>query len=203
MAYYLVRLYSGSGGLPVEEFLKIGAPKLAPQLKEAGGLQRYVAGVTDDGRLVSASVYDSRGHAERGLQVAAKVVADMPEAKGYRLHQSFGGEIIREDQGAAHGERSTHGLGRITSTSMTAEHVADTLLQNRPDTLTKFAGRVRTLVIQLDDGRVFTVGAFNSQNARDQWITDTRTQMGSNEAVRKVFAGGVEEIKTTVLFHQS
>src|SRR4051812_28708113 len=113
MAYYQVRLYTGSGDLPEEEFMRTVVAQLAPQLKQAGGLQRYVAGVTDDGRLVSASVYDSKASAEHGLQVAAKVVAQIEAAKGYKLQQAFGGEIVREDHGASPDEKSTYGLGRL------------------------------------------------------------------------------------------
>jgi hypothetical protein len=45
MTYYIVRLYSGSSEQPAEELLKgVVAKELAPKLREAGGLVRYITG---------------------------------------------------------------------------------------------------------------------------------------------------------------
>jgi hypothetical protein len=44
MAYYLVRLYSGSGDRPMEQLIQETVMNdLVPKLQEGGGLQRYLA----------------------------------------------------------------------------------------------------------------------------------------------------------------
>jgi len=201
MAYYLVRLYTGSG--PAEELMQTVIPELAGRLKAAGGLQRYATGVTDDGRLVSASVYESKEAAERGLQAAAEFVSRSDALKGYQLQQAFGGEIVREEQGPAAGERGNYGFARVTTTSMTAEQVADTLIAGRSEKMKNVPGRVRTLFVQLDDGRVVGVSAFTSSAARDEWVTLIRQVDQTQENAQRVFAGGFEDINATVHFQQA
>jgi hypothetical protein len=68
MAYYMVRLYSGSSDRPPEQVLRDVNPKILPKLQEAGGLVRFISFVADDGRIGSASVYEDKEAAHRGLQ---------------------------------------------------------------------------------------------------------------------------------------
>jgi len=200
MAYYLARLYTGSG--PAEELLQTVVPAHARQLKEAGGLQRYVAGVTDDGRIVSASFYESKEAADRGLLAAAELVAQSDDLKLYQLKQVYRGEIARQDAGPAYGQPGTHSRGRVVTTSMTAEQVADTLIANRSDELRNHPGRVRTTFIQLDDGRVALVSSFTSRDAMERWGEITRQAEANKQEVAEVFAGGAEDITATVHFQQ-
>jgi hypothetical protein len=204
MAYYLVRLYSGPGDRPIDEIMRAVGEEIAPKIKDAGGLQRYIAGITDDGQLISAAVCDSKAAAERGVEVSRPIAAQLDAVKHLQLSESFGGEIIRDDDGAAKGQHVTHGRGVIIQTSMPAEQVADILIQGRPDSMTNFQGRVRTLFVQLDDGRVLIAGGFTSKDARDGWARITREAALNSEAAKRVFGGNsTQEIDMTVHVHQA
>ena len=71
MAYYLVRFYSGSGDRPPEQLIReVVDHELRPKLQAGGGLTRYITFIADDGRVGSASVYEDKEAAQRGLQTA-------------------------------------------------------------------------------------------------------------------------------------
>ena len=71
MAYYLVRFYSGSGDQPPEQLIReVVDHELRPKLQAGGGLTRYITFIADDGRVGSASVYEDKEAAQRGLQFA-------------------------------------------------------------------------------------------------------------------------------------
>src|SRR4051812_43388044 len=110
MAYYMVRLYSGAADRSPEQLCQQAGSELAPQLLQAGGLHRYVTGVTDDGRIVSASVYDSKGAAQIGLEIARQWVASTDVMRGYQLSQTMQGEIMRVMPGNTQ-NRATFGVG--------------------------------------------------------------------------------------------
>ncbi len=198
MAYYLVRLYSGAGDRPVEDVIRGAvANELVPKLKEAGGLRRYVAGVVEGGGPVSASVYDDKEHADKGLEIARQWAVDTGAMKGYQLSQSFGGEIVRMIKGDTEGQ-VTHGVGRLWQTPSSAEQVADALEKRRA--ANPSSGNVRLLVLRLDDGRIATIGAFTSKEARDGHSEIVRRSRAEGEEMRTIFPNDPEEIRTLVLF---
>jgi hypothetical protein len=129
------------------------------------------------------------------------VVAQLTPGKSYKLQQSFGGEIVRDDGGPAQGHFSTHGVGRIMNTSVPAEDVAYILYEHRSEEMAKFQGRVRTLIVQLDDGRVLTTSAFSSREARNRWLRLTRDHISGNPILKELYKDA-EEIKMTIHFHQ-
>ena len=113
MAYYLIRLYSGSGDRPMEQLIQETVVNdLVPKLREGGGLQRYLAVITDDGHTGSASLYESKKAADRGLQIAREWVQNTGAMRGYQLPSAFGGQVIRQRRGEAQGQRVTHGVAR-------------------------------------------------------------------------------------------
>jgi hypothetical protein len=200
MSYYLVRLYNGSGDRSIEEVGKLVMSELAPALKDAGGLQRYIAFQTDDGRLGSASVYDSKEAAQRGLQTARQMVQQASWMKGYQLSSSFGGEIASATDGPAQGQNVTHGLARVYQTNATAAQVADAIAQNGDPAIANIAGRIRTMHVQLDDGRVAMISGFTSEQSRTQFSEATNRHRHRIEAMRAVLPNDPqEEILATVI----
>jgi hypothetical protein len=152
MAYYLVRLYSGSGDRPMEQLIQETVVNdLVPKLQEGGGLQRYLAVITDDGRTGSASLYESKKAADRGLQIAREWAQNTGAMRGYQLTSAFGGQVIRQRHGEAHGQRVTHGVARLYDTSATAEQVADAIEQYGDPAVDAIQGRARP-------GALFTFG---------------------------------------------
>ena len=91
MAYYMVRLYSGSSDRSPEQVLRDVNPKILPKLQEAGGLIRFLTFVNDDGRIGSASVYEDREAAQRGLQIGRDVAGVAEAMQGYQLSQTLQG----------------------------------------------------------------------------------------------------------------
>src|SRR3954467_590490 len=86
MAYYLVRFYSGSGDRPPEQLIKeVVDNELRPKLQQGGGLNRYITFIADDGRIGSASVYETKEAAQNGLQIAREWADSTGAMQGYRL----------------------------------------------------------------------------------------------------------------------
>jgi hypothetical protein len=201
MAYYVVRLYTGQGDRPVDEIMTAVGEQIVPKIKEAGGLQRYLAGVTDDGNLISAAVFDSKAAAERGVEASRSVASQLDAVKTLGLAQSFGGEIVRDDAGPAEGQHVLSGRGVIITTSMPAEQVAEMLIENRTEELRNFDGRVRTLFVQLDDGRVLVASGLSTPDALKRWTSLTKEAVANNATTKPIFEGNVEEINMTVRLH--
>jgi len=141
MAYYVVRLYSGSSEQPAEELLKrVVAKELAPKLREAGGLIRYITGIADDGRIVSASTYQDKEAAQRGTLVARELVARTNALRGYQLTQTLEGEVAALLNGDAEYEPA-FGMARLFSTGATAEKVVETIRKARASAQDEGASR--------------------------------------------------------------
>ncbi|MFL5282627.1 MAG: hypothetical protein ACJ8AW_16985 [Rhodopila sp.] len=198
MAYYMVRLYSGEADLSPEQLCQQAGSELAPQLLQAGGLQRYLTGVTDDGRIVSASVYESKAAAQNGLEIARLWVTNTAAMRGYQLSQTMQGEIVRVMQGNTQ-NRATFGVGRVHTTNATAELVADMIEQHGIPAAQSIHGRARTLVVQLEDGRVGTFLAFDSREARDQHNQHVRKQRAELAPIRRVMPNEPEEINVRIV----
>jgi hypothetical protein len=194
----MVRLYSGAADLTPEQLCQQAGSELAPQLLQAGGLQRYLTGVADDGRIVSASVYESKAAAQIGLEIARQWVTKTGAMRGYQLSQTMQGEIVRVMQGNTQ-NRATFGVGRMHTTTATAERVADAIEQHGIPAAQSIQGRARMLVVQLDDGRVGTFLAFDSKEARDQHNQHVRKQRAELAPIRQVMPNEPEEINVRIV----
>jgi len=204
MSYYLVRLYSGSGDRPLEQLIEqTVVTDLVPKLQRGGGLQRYLAVITDDGRTGSASLYESKAAADRGLEIAREWAQNTGAMRGYQLAASFGGQVVAQRQGPAHGHTVTHGVGRLYRTNATAEQVADAIQQSANQEADVIEGRARTLITQLDDGRVGIFAGFTSQESRDRHSEAVRKHRTSIEAMKAVLPGEPEQINTRIVAERS
>ena len=167
MAYYLVRFYSGSGDRPPEQLIReVVDHELRPKLQAGGGLTRYITFIADDGRVGSASVYEDKEAAQRGLQIAREWASATGAMQGYRLSETLEGEIAAVIDAELQ-YKPAFGMARLFPTQATAAEVVETIKMARAgahDT----AGRVRTVIVQLPGGRVGSFSAYDSQERREQ-----------------------------------
>jgi hypothetical protein len=166
MAYYMVRFYTGSDARSAEQLLKELNAQVLPQLQEAGGLIRYVTFIADDGRIGSASVYEDKEAAQRGLQTAQRLASRLDAMKGLQLSLTLEGEIAAA-LNADNQYEPLFGMGRLFTTGATAAEVVETIKKSRSGAQDG-AARPRTVIVQLPDGRVASFAVYNSEEMRDR-----------------------------------
>jgi hypothetical protein len=166
MAYYMVRFYTGADAQSAEQLLKDLNAQVLPQLQEAGGLIRYVTFIADDGRIGSASVYEDKEAAQRGLQAAQQLASRLDAMKGLQLAQTIEGEIAAALNADNHYE-PLFGMGRLFTTESTAAEVVETIKKSRAGAQDD-AARPRTVIVQLSDGRVASFAVYDSEEMRDR-----------------------------------
>jgi len=82
--------YSGSGDRPPEQLTReVVDSELRPRLQQGGGLTRYITFIADDGRLGSASVYENKADAQKGLQIAREWAGATKAMQGYQRSQTL------------------------------------------------------------------------------------------------------------------
>jgi hypothetical protein len=167
MAYYLVRFYSGSGDRPAEQLIReLVDNELRPKLQQGGGLIRYVTFIADDGRIGSASVYENKEAAQRGLQIAREWTSNTGSMQGYQLSQTREGEIAALlDEDVQY--KPAFGMGRLFSTHASAEQVVKTIKESRARAQDS-ASRARTVIVQLQGGLIGSFASYSSQDQREQ-----------------------------------
>jgi hypothetical protein len=195
--YYLVRLYSGSAEQSAEDVLRdLVATELAPKLKQAGGLMRYITGITKDG-IVSASTYQDKDAAQRGLQVAREFVAASGSLRGYELKQTLEGEVAALLNGDAQYEPA-FGMARLFTTNASAQTVVETIKKARASSQDQGASQVRTVIVQLQDGRVGSFAAYDSEEARSRHSAAIERHRQIPE-MRDVLPNAPEEIPVRII----
>src|SRR4051794_28480044 len=123
MAYYLVRFYSGPGDQSPEQLIReVVDHELRPKLQAGGGLARYITFIADDGRIGSASVYENKEAAQRGLQIAQEWVSATGAMQGYQLSETLEGEIAAIIDGDIQYEPA-FGMARLFRTQANAAEV--------------------------------------------------------------------------------
>lgn len=148
MAYVLVRIYSGSSERSPEEILRMVGQELRPQLTTPG-CRRYTTFRLDDGRIGSTSLYDDKATADRGNEIAAKVVKDASFLRGYSLARTLRGEVIFAHE-ASELSGDLQGEIRIYQTSASADDLRAAFEQEALPILRDHQGLVRYTAIQLD-----------------------------------------------------
>jgi hypothetical protein len=167
MAYYLVRFYSGSGDPPPEQLIReVVNTDLRPKLQQGGGLTRYITFIADDGRIGSASVYETKDAAQNGLQIARDWANSTGAMQGYRLSETLEGEIAATIDAEIQYEPA-FGMARLFPTQATAAQVVETIKKARAGTPST-PSRIRTVIVQLPNDRVGSFAAYESQDSRDQ-----------------------------------
>ena len=123
MAYYLVRFYSGSGNRTPEQLIReVVDSELRPRLQQGGGLTRYITFISDDGRLGSASVYENKAAAQKGLQIASEWAGTTEAMQGYQLSLTLEGEILHTFDGNLDA-KPAYGAGRLWQTRSQGDEV--------------------------------------------------------------------------------
>src|ERR1700712_2973904 len=168
MAYYLVRFYSGSGDRPPEQLIReVVDRELRPKLQSGGGLTRYITFIADDGRIGSASVYEDKQAAQRGLQIAREGASATGAMQGYELSETLEGGIA-ETLDADIQYQPVVGMARLFPTQATAAEVVETIKKSRAGTDYDPAGRARTVIVQLSHGRVGSFASYDAEEKRDR-----------------------------------
>jgi hypothetical protein len=152
--------------LPAEQLLRDVNPQILAKLQAAGGLIRYITFIADDGRIGSASVYENKEAAQRGLQIGREVAGLAEAMQGYQLSQTLQGEIAAILNADIQYEPA-FAIGRLFATDATAAEVVETIKKSRAEAQDD-AARPRTVIVQLEDGRVGSFAAYASQERRDQ-----------------------------------
>jgi len=197
MAYYLVRFYSGSGDRPPEQLIReVVDHELRPKLQAGGGLTRYITFITDDGRIGSASVYEGKEAAQRGLQIARDWASATGAMQGYRLSETLEGEIAATIDADIQ-YKPAFGMARLFPTKATAAEVVGTIKKARAGTQDA-AGRVRTVIVQLAEERVGSFAAYDSQERREQH-TAAISKARENPEMRRVLPNDPEAIPVRII----
>jgi hypothetical protein len=197
MAYYLVRFYSGSGDRPPEQLIReVVDNELRPKLQQGGGLARYITFIADDGRVGSASVYETKEAAQNGLRIAREWANSTGAMQGYQLSQTLEGEIAATIDADIQYEPA-FGMARLFPTQATAAQVVETIKKARagaPDT----SIRTRTVIVQLPDGRVGSFAAYDSQERREQH-TAAISKARENPEMKRVLPNDPENIAVRII----
>jgi hypothetical protein len=197
MAYYLVRFYSGSGDRPPEQLIReVVDHELRPKLQEGGGLTRYITFIADDGRVGSASVYEDKEAAQRGLQIAREWASATGAMQGYRLSQTLEGEIAAIIDADIQ-YKPAFGMARLFPTQATAAEVVETIKKARAGAQYT-ASRVRTVIVQLQDARVGSFAAYDSQEKREQH-TAAISKARENPEMRRALPNDPEAIPVRII----
>ena len=184
MAYYLVRFYSGSGDRPPEQLIReVVDHQLRPKLQEGGGLTRYITFIADDGRIGSASLYEDKEGAQRGLQIARDWASTTSAMQGYRLSETLEGEVAATIDADAQ-YQPVFGMARLFPTQATAAEVVETIKRARGGA-GDGASRVRTVIVQLPGGQVGSFAAYDFQERREQHTAGIR-KARENPDMRRV-----------------
>ena len=198
MAYYLVRFYSGSGDRSPEQLLReVVDQELRPKLQAGGGLTRYITFIADDGRIGSSSVYENKEASQRGLQIAREWVNTTGAMHGYQLSETLEGEIA-ETIDADVQYQPAFGMARLFPTQATAAEVAESIKKSRAGTQYDPAGRARTVIVQLSEGRVGSFAAYDTEEKRDRH-TAAISKARENPEFRRVLPNDPEAIPVRII----
>jgi hypothetical protein len=197
MAYYLVRFYSGSGDRPPEQLIReVVDNELRPKLQQGGGLNRYITFIADDGRIGSASVYETKEAAQNGLQIAREWASSTDAMQGYRLSRTLEGEIAATIDADIQ-YKPAFGMARLFPTQATAAQVVETIKQARAATQDNGI-HVRTVIVQLPDGRVGSFAAYDSQETRERHTAAIR-KARDNPEMQRVLPNEPENIAVRII----
>jgi hypothetical protein len=197
MAYYLVRFYSGSGDRTPEQLIReVVDQELRPKLQDGGGLTRYITFIADDGRVGSASVYEDKEAAQRGLQIAREWASATGAMQGYRLSQTLEGEIaVIIDSDVQY--KPAFGMARLFPTQATAAEVVEAIKKARAGAQDT-ASRVRTVIVQLQNACVGSFAAYDSQEKREQH-TAAISKARENPELRRALPNEPEAIPVRII----
>jgi hypothetical protein len=169
---------------------------LIPKLLEAGGLVRFISFVADDGRIGSASVYENKEAAERGLRIGREVAGVAEAMKGYQLSQTLQGEIAAVLNADIKYEPA-FAIGRLFKTDATAAEVVETIKKARAAAQDD-SSRPRTVIVQMDDGRVGSFAAYATKESRDQH-TAAISKARENPEHRRLLPNDPETIPSRII----
>jgi hypothetical protein len=170
--------------------------QLLPRLQQGGGLTRYITFIADDGRIGSASVYESKEAAQKGLQIAREWASSTGAMQGYRLSETLEGEIAAVlDSDIQY--RPAFGMARLFPTQATAAEVVETIRKARSGEQDN-TSKVRTVIVQLSGDRVGSFAAYEAEERRVQHSAAIR-RARENPDFRRVLPNDPVEIPVRII----
>jgi len=165
-------------------------------LQQGGGLTRYITFIADDGRIGSASVYESKEAAQKGLQIAREWASSTGAMQGYRLSETLEGEIAAVlDSDIQY--RPAFGMARLFPTQATAAEVVETIRKARSGEQDN-TSKVRTVIVQLSGDRVGSFAAYEAEERRVQHSAAIR-RARENPDFRRVLPNDPVEIPVRII----
>lgn len=198
MAYSLFRLYSEKQS-DEHRFERLRS-EMIPKIRSIPGFQRFAAIQTNDGRYGGFQVYETRD----GVDQAVKMLSEwrqsigMNDAPVLELRGETGLSIVvnpNYDTG--------YGTVRIYRTQASFEAVNAAIEQDGGEAIRNLPGLLRLTTVKLDDGRIATFTACETEAAARAMIEKARELRGKpNSELHKVLPSEPEvimaEIKLTV-----
>jgi heme-degrading monooxygenase HmoA len=196
MAHCLFRLYNEKHR-DEDRFERVRA-EMIPKLQAMPGFQRWAGLQTDDGRYGGFQVYDTRQEVEQAAQMFNEWRRGHGNDDPVDLEQR--GEtglsiLVRTDY------EKGYGVVRIYRTSTSFTEVNEAIEHEGGETIRNLPGLLRYTTAKLDDGRIATFSAFETQQAgRDltEKARELRSQAGSR--LSKVLPSDPEVIEGRITF---
>ncbi|WP_428491627.1 hypothetical protein [Rhodopila sp.] len=153
-----------------------------------------------DGRFGSSSLYQSRGDADRGREIAKDWVQATPIMRDYKIDENIDGEVGLMIEGRVKPEGRHHRIGRIYKSAATVDEVTTALEEEGGEIIRSFPGLIRYSVMHIYDGRIGTFGSFDTQeNARNSSTQAAALRNKSDSKIARVFPGEPEVMEATIL----
>jgi quinol monooxygenase YgiN len=180
MSYVVVRRYSGTGQRSHDEVIQLAGQELWPELKSAGGCQRYTLVKFADNMFGSVSLYEGRAAADRANSIASTWVKSTGAMTGYTLAEVLAGERVfgfnREES-----FDNTAGVMRIYHSPASTQDVKTALEQEAQPILNESSGLLRYTCFKVDgDDRFVVLTAHKDQASAAQLTQGARTARGKS-----------------------
>ena len=199
MTYIASRLYAGSSSRSPQESSDMVKQELVPQLTNAGGLLRYITLETKDGRVGSFSAYETKAAAEVARKIATEWMNGTGAMSGYKLSESYEGDLIASVSGKAELQAGAAGIIRIYDTDASDEDLRAAMEETK-QAVESVPGLIRFNLVRLSTGAAATFSSFDTLEHATQLTQvakNSRNVAGSR--MRKVFPKDPEQIDVTLV----
>jgi hypothetical protein len=204
MAHCVARFYSGTAAADVDGIVAIVRSELIPAIAKVPGFGRYSGLVTKDGRLGSFSVYENRQAADHGIEIASGWIRNKPDLAKYPLDLNLRGEIglaITGTGSAGTSAQRAFAVARLYRTDTSLAEVDAAIEQEGLAHIKAIPGLLRYTTAKLDDGRIASFNAYESEAAARASVEKARELRGrGGSRLSQVLPADPDVIEGTILF---
>ncbi|MGE0224813.1 MAG: hypothetical protein AB7F35_30715 [Acetobacteraceae bacterium] len=168
MTHCIARFYSGTAAADITSIVALARSELIPAIAKLPGLRRYSVLTLNDGRIGSFSVWGSRQAADHGGEVAGAWVRSKPDLAKYPLDLTLRGEVglaVTGTGSTGSEARPGHAVARLYRTDKSLAEVDAAIEQEGLAAIRAIPGLLRYTTAKLDDGRIASFNAFESESA--------------------------------------